>query len=623
MTDARRLPTVLLAALAALIVTALVPVTATAQESGPPALDLEFTWVGDPPAEARTAMLEVEDRLAAVLGSPIPLRVQITWEPGEENTLATAGATGYLANFDGAPREDIEYPVTIASVLAGEDLAEAGTFHVESNVNADLDWDFRVGVTDADSYDFIGTMLHEVLHGLGFFGNGYCEEDRCTITGDTGFPGVFDSFIVVGEDDTPITQLEDESDELRAAMTSDAVFWDGPLGVAAARSPESGTDVCGDGDDACPTRPKIHAPSPYEAGSSMSHWDETTYPSDTPNAMMTAAGDLGETAQDVGPMTAAVLREIGWPAPAEPRDPVDVNRLAGDDRERTAIAVSRAGFPNTGSADTVVLARADEPSGFADALAGAPLAAEMRAPLLLTSPTGLSTAVREEIDRVLVRGGKVLILGGTSAITPEVEQDLASDGHRTERIAGGTRFDTAVEVAERLADPTTVFLATGLDFPDALAASAAAVHVGGAVLLVGDGTRAPATDAWLDANRPTTTYAVGGPAVRSHPEATPIAGGDRVATSVAVATLVFDAPTVVGVARSDRFPDALAGGAHVGALGGPVVLTSPDALSAGTLGYVCDVRDSVGTAFLYGGTVALDGSIDGAVREAVDAGTGC
>jgi len=45
---------------------------------------------------------------------------------------------------------------------------------------------------------------------------------------------------------------------------------------------------------------------------------------------------------------------------------------------------------------------------------------------------------------------------------------------------------------------------------------------------------------------------------------------------------------MVGGALSDRFPDALAGGSHIGALGGPILLTPTDTLeSASTAAYVC------------------------------------
>ena len=66
---------------------------------------------------------------------------------------------------------------------------------------------------------------------------------------------------------------------------------------------------------------------------------------------------------------------------------LDVTRVAGVSRITTTTAVSQRGFPNRGSAGAAVLARAD---GFADALAGGPLAAAKNGPLLVTFPDSLA-----------------------------------------------------------------------------------------------------------------------------------------------------------------------------------------------------------------------------------------
>ena len=98
-------------------------------------------------------------------------------------------------------------------------------------------------------------------------------------------------------------------------------------------------------------------------------------------------------------------------------------RLAGSDRVATAIQSSWAEFGD-GQAGAVVLARSD---AFPDALAGTPLAAAAHAPLLLTPPTGLDDRVRAEIARVLAPGGAVYLLGGPSALSPDVEQAIVAD----------------------------------------------------------------------------------------------------------------------------------------------------------------------------------------------------
>src|SRR5208282_5725150 len=131
-----------------------------------------------------------------------------------------------------------------------------------------------------------------------------------------------------------------------------------------------------------------------------------------------------------------------------------------------------------------VLARSDF---FADALAGGPLAAQMDGPLLITPGASQSTAldprVQAEIQRVLPKGGTVYILGGDLALSPDIDTALQALGYVTQRIAGTDEYGTAVDIAEALGNPTTIFEATGLSFQDALSAVPAAIEEHGAILL--------------------------------------------------------------------------------------------------------------------------------------------
>lgn len=131
----------------------------------------------------------------------------------------------------------------------------------------------------------------------------------------------------------------------------------------------------------------------------------------------------------------------------------------------------------------IVLASA---TNFPDALAGAAYAATTDAPVLLTAPTGLDPRVRDFIA-ALGDGVEVHVAGGTAAVSDAVLAELASLGVRVERLSGDDRYDTAVEIAEALFPaPTAVALATGLNFPDALAGAAAAGRRDAPVVLVGD-----------------------------------------------------------------------------------------------------------------------------------------
>jgi len=302
------------------------------------------------------------------------------------------------------------------------------------------------------------------------------------------------------------------------------------------------------------------------------------------------------------------------PGPLLPAPSGSVIRLAGADRDATSVAVSQTAFPKTDSASAVVLA---SDATYPDALAGTPLAVAKHAPLLLTTPSGLDPAIGTEISRVLSPGGTVYLLGGDAALAPAIDGQVQALGDVPQRIAGSDRAATAAAIAGVLGDPPTVLLATGLDFPDGLSAGAAAASQAGAVLLTDGSAQAPETGAYLAAHANETVFAVGGPAAAADPAATPLVGSDRFATAVTVAMKFFSAPTALGFASGLGFPDALAGGAGIGAAGGPLLLVPAcGALPASLGAYLGSVHSTVKTGALYGGTGVVGDDVLAALEQA-------
>jgi secreted trypsin-like serine protease len=284
--------------------------------------------------------------------------------------------------------------------------------------------------------------------------------------------------------------------------------------------------------------------------------------------------------------------------------PSPVIRLAGGDRTATAIAVSGHSFATPLSAKAVVLASG---TGFADALAGTPLAVAKGAPLLLTDGDTLDPRVAAEIGRVLRPGQPIYLLGGLTALSAAVQTQLTADGYAITRYGGTNRFATAVMIASAgLGDPATVLEATGLGFADGLAGGAAAAQAHGAVLLTIDRVQAPETAAYLTAHPTDTRYALGGPAAAADPGAHPLVGTDRYDTSVQVAKAFFPAPSAVGAADGLAFPDALSGGAQIASLSGPMLLVPPTPPgSPSVLAYFTTRTAPATAAFVYGGPNAV------------------
>jgi sugar lactone lactonase YvrE len=279
-----------------------------------------------------------------------------------------------------------------------------------------------------------------------------------------------------------------------------------------------------------------------------------------------------------------------------------VTRAAGPDRLATAVHASRSGFA-AGTAGAVVLARADD---YADALTGTPLAVRHRGPLLLTPSGQLAAWPESELRRVLPRGGTVYLLGGEAALGPKVAARVQQLGYTVTRLAGRDRYATAVAVAERgLGAPGGVLLTTGLGFADALGAAVAAAEIDAAVLLTAGDRPSAATVDYLRRHAVRQQYAIGGPAARAHPAASAVVGADRYATAVQVAARFFPQPPAVGLATGAGFADALSGGATIGALGGPLLLTGPTGLSVATRDYLGARRSAIRHVLVVGGEAAV------------------
>lgn len=303
-----------------------------------------------------------------------------------------------------------------------------------------------------------------------------------------------------------------------------------------------------------------------------------------------------------------ISRPVNTPEPPDPGG-ASMERLAGEDRIATGIVLSQQIWPTDG-AGAVVLARSDT---FPDALVGVPLAHHVGGPLLLTPSDNLDSRVLEEIRRVLPAGGHVHMLGGPGALSPNGEAELRAAGFTVVRHAGEDRFETALVVAAALGSSERVFLATGRNFPDALAAGTVAALNGGTVLLTDDETVPASVAAYLAGA--SQVVAVGGPAARAVPGAEPIVGTNRYATAVLLAQTYFDGFESVGLATGENFPDALAGGAHIARHGGPLLLTPSQSLDVGVAGLLGQLAEE-GVVYAYGGTSALS---DGVLADVEDA----
>lgn len=162
---------------------------------------------------------------------------------------------------------------------------------------------------------------------------------------------------------------------------------------------------------------------------------------------------------------------------------VEVSRIGGPNRWATAALIMDA-LPATDEVLLVEGDHADPQRGWPDALSAATLGAFESRPILLAPEFELPTETEAQLSDTL----DVTILGGTAAISPDVEADIDAAAGEVARIAGADRYGTnamaAREAIARGADPATTYVASGDLYTDGLVAGAAAGGAGGLLVLV-------------------------------------------------------------------------------------------------------------------------------------------
>ena len=118
----------------------------------------------------------------SILESVLPEDVHITIVANWKNittsgVLANSSSTGY------APGPGIDafkpwavYPAALAEKIAGEALNGDTEGDIELNINSSVSWYLGTdGNTPTLRYDLVTVVIHEIIHGLGFFDSFYVE----------------------------------------------------------------------------------------------------------------------------------------------------------------------------------------------------------------------------------------------------------------------------------------------------------------------------------------------------------------------------------------------------------------------------------------------------------------
>lgn len=272
--------------------------------------------------------------------------------------------------------------------------------------------------------------------------------------------------------------------------------------------------------------------------------------------------------------------------------------------------------------DTAVLVRDDD---YPDALVAGPLAANYNAPILMTPTKQVPHRV---VDALRTHGfTKVILVGNPGAISAGAASQLQNAGFQVQRLGGQDRYRTAGAVADHLLaargrDKSDVYLATGVDYPDALSASSAAIKNVGVVLLTPRRTVDGTSQGWMNSAKAAKVVAVGGPAVAAAERSVHLdekqVGVDRYETAEKVASAYFPPnPGRIAVATGKDFPDATLAASLTARTGSPLVLTRTDTLTQPTTQFLTRNRASVRKVDVVGGKAAVTEKVRGEIYSAL------
>ncbi|WP_052090803.1 cell wall-binding repeat-containing protein [Desulfosporosinus sp. HMP52] len=287
-------------------------------------------------------------------------------------------------------------------------------------------------------------------------------------------------------------------------------------------------------------------------------------------------------------------------------------RESGQEAPDTAIRISKAGWSY--GTEAVVLVNQN---AYADALPGTVLATSVKAPILLTDAKTLTASTSIELQRLQPK--TVFILGGTSVVSQQIEQELKGRNLNVLRISGYDQYETSSKIARYLLDHRLIsqgkaVLAYGENFPDALAVSSLAAYQGMPILLTRTHSLPSYTQKVLKELQASETIVVGGTAVIGAEVANQLpgmkryAGNDKYDTAVAIAESMQADLNTIFVATGEQFPDALAGSVLAARTNSPIILVNKN-LPTVSAYFIESHKDEIKKTMLLGGMAVVPGTI--------------
>ncbi len=152
---------------------------------------------------------------------------------------------------------------------------------------------------------------------------------------------------------------------------------------------------------------------------------------------------------------------------------INIKRIGGANRYETSILIAK----EVGNSGKMVFATGLD---YPDALSIAPIAANLSMPIVLVSKNNVDRVVKEYVDSQSIQ--QSYVVGAEGVISKQVASSLPA----VKRLGGNNRYDTNKAIINEFKSTinfSNVYVATGMDYPDALSGSALAAKGGHPIIL--------------------------------------------------------------------------------------------------------------------------------------------
>lgn len=287
-------------------------------------------------------------------------------------------------------------------------------------------------------------------------------------------------------------------------------------------------------------------------------------------------------------------------------------RIYGNNRYETSYEVLNKGWSNSEYA--VLASGVDYP----DALCATPLASKYNAPILLVNNTSLSNQPKL-LSSLKSKGvSKVFIIGGTTAISSEIESGIKDAGITVTRVGGKDRYETSVKIAQLVGSTSgEIAVANGLEFADGLSISSVAAMKNMPILLTSSNELPKVVSDYINKLTLNKTFVIGKEAAVSSNVSNKLknverlGGANRYETNRSIFNRFKSNISLdnLYIASGVDFPDALSVSALAGKNSNFVLLSNTNYSEPSIKETISSVKQNIGDLYVLGGQLAIPDSI--------------